>query len=238
MRGAKTLVLLIVSAALISGALGAPQTAEAAPGLVTVRVTIDRVSAVDCFEGTLFGACLGEADFYAVASIDGFEFPETDDVEDENNADPNPDWVFERQVDLTHSPAAVSIEIREDDGFLRFGDGHADIDPTNGGDPFNLELQVTLSPQCSVTGDATLTTAQCGTIVASTGTADNNKARIFYKIEVIDPDTDGDWLPDSWENGGLDADGNGSHRRRPAGNGGKPAAKGSLPRDRLPRRRR
>jgi len=189
MRRLLSLGLLVVVAGLLAGMLAAP-AAKAAPGLVTVRVTIDKVSAGDCFEGTFLGACLGAADFYSIVSIDGSEFPATGAIDDENNADPNPDWVFEKQVDITRGPATVTIEIRDEDGGLRFGDDHADIDPTNGGNTYNLDLLVRLSPACEVTGDATLSTQQCGTIVASTGTADNNKARVFYKIEVIDPDAE------------------------------------------------
>ena len=207
-RGARLhgLALLVAVAGLAAIPLGSPPAAKAAPSLVTVRVTIGKVEAQDCFEGTFLGGCLGDPDFYAVVAIGDMEFPRTDAIDDQGTADPNPDWVFERQVDPTSGTVGVAIGIFEEDGGLRFNDDHADIDPTNGGDPFNLDLQVVTSPFCSVVGDATLTTDQCGTIRTSTGTADNRKARIFYKIEVIDPDSDGDWLPDSWENGGLNAD--------------------------------
>ena len=201
---------LVACLGLVLGLFGATVPVAAAQATVTVRVTIDRVSAVDCFEGTLLGGCLGAADFYGVVSIDGVELPPSSAIDDENNADPDPDWVFERQVDVGRGTIPVSIGIYEEDGGFRLGDDHADIDPTNGGDTSNLDLSVRLAPLCRVSGDATLTTEQCGTVVNSTGTADNEKARVFYKIEVIDPDTDGDWLPDSWEIAGLDADGNGT----------------------------
>ena len=45
-------------------------------------------------------------------------------------------------------------------------------------------------------------------------------------------DTDGDALPDLWEEDGVDADGDGDDRPRPAGDGRRPAAQGHLPRDR------
>src|SRR5690349_10293312 len=105
-----TLIVLVAAAAVVAAALAA-SPAAAAPGLVTVRVTIDKVDAIDCFEGTFLGACLGAADFYAIVGIDGTELPRTGAIDDQNNADPNPDWVFEQQVDVTHGTIPVSIEI-------------------------------------------------------------------------------------------------------------------------------
>lgn len=201
---------ILVSVALGVSVVALPAPTLAATGTVTVRVTIDKVSALDCFEGSTPFGCAGSADFYSVVTIDGVELPASSPIDDQNNADPNPDWVFERAVDATKGSVPVSIAIYDEDGAFRLGDDHADIDPTNGGDTSNLDLTVRVAPVCQVSGDATLAPDQCGKLVSSSGTADNNKARVFYEIEVIDPDTDGDWLPDSWETFGLDADGNGT----------------------------
>jgi uncharacterized repeat protein (TIGR01451 family) len=212
MRRARVLPLLLALAVAVPAALVAlvatPRAASAAPQNVTVRVTVDKISAIDCFEGTdpLFGNCLGAADFYAIVTVDGNELPRQGPIADQNNADPDPDWVFDRSVDVTRGRVPVSIEVRDDDGGLRFGDDHADIDSTNGGDPFNLDFQVNLAP-CAVSGDGS---PQCERFTSSAGTADNHKARIFYKVEVLDSDNDNDSLPDGWETRGLDTNGDGA----------------------------
>jgi uncharacterized repeat protein (TIGR01451 family) len=197
---------LALAAALLFSLLALAPAAQAAP-FVTVRVTIDKVSAIDCFEGTvpITGGCTGAADFYPVVNIDGRE-QTAKPIIDQNNADPDPDWVFDQTVDVTKGHAPASIEIREEDGGFRLGDEQADIDPVNGGDTANLEFDVNLAP-CALTGDVT---ARCGKATSSAGTAPNRKARIFYTVDVIEPDLDGDDLPDSWENRGLDTDGDGT----------------------------
>ena len=55
----------------------------------------------------------------------------------------------------------------------------------------------------AVSGDATI---KCAKFTSSAGTASSKKARVFYKVEVIEADTDGDALPDSWETRGLDTE--------------------------------
>jgi uncharacterized repeat protein (TIGR01451 family) len=209
MRGLRRLLTLSASAALLVPAFGAPPPAVAVPGLVTVRVTIDKVSAIDCFEGTIAGECMGRADFYAVVTIDGAELPQSETIDDENNADPSPDWVFERAIDIARGTIPVSIQVYDEDGGLRYDDDQADVSPVGGGDDLNIDLAVRLQPVCEVSGDVTLAADQCGSLVTTDGDAGEERARLFWRIEVIDPDTDGDWLPDSWENGGLDADGDG-----------------------------
>ena len=46
-----------------------PPISVAAASPVTVRVTVEEVRALECFEGTAFGACLGSADFYAYVGL-------------------------------------------------------------------------------------------------------------------------------------------------------------------------
>jgi uncharacterized repeat protein (TIGR01451 family) len=210
MRGFGRLAALSASAALIILSVGAPAPAVAAPGIVTVRVTIEKVDAIDCFEGTTVFGCSGEADFYSVVTIDGAEFPQSETIDDENNADPNPDWVFERQIDIARGTIPVSIQIYDEDGGLRFNDDQADVSPVQGGDDLNLDIAVRLAPVCAVSGDVTLAPEECGHQVATDGDADEERARLFWRIEVIDQDADGDWLPDSWETSGLDSDGDGT----------------------------
>lgn len=186
--------------------LAVTPAAQASP-FVTVRVTIDKVSAIDCFEGTvpITGGCSGAADFYPNVWIDGHK-QTRGEIADRNNADPDPDWGFDQTVSVTKGKVPVTIEIRDDDDTFRLGDDHADIDPVNGHDTSNLDFDVNLAP-CVLSGD---TSVRCGKATSSAGTADNNKARIFYTVDVIDADLDGDALPDSWESRGLDTDGNGS----------------------------
>jgi uncharacterized repeat protein (TIGR01451 family) len=172
----------------------------------TIRVTVDAINAIDCFDETVGLGC-GDADFYFVVGINGDEQTSTR-INDDNTADWNPDAVFEKVVPIPSGPVPVFIDVRDFDSGLRFDDAHADIDPTNGGDTFNLDLSVQVAPACSATGDATIPVEQCGKFQASTGTANDDKASIRYKIEVIASDPDGDWLPDFWEIGGLDSDGN------------------------------
>lgn len=196
---------LAFAAALVALLAVAP-AAQAAPH-VTVRVTVDKISAIDCFEGTIppTELCTGAADFYTWISIDGDE-EKRGPISDRNNADPDPDWTVQRIVDVAKGKVPVSIEIRDEDGEFRLGDDHADIDPTNGGNTSNLEFDVNLAP-CVLSGD---TSVRCGRATSSAGTAPNYKARIFYTVEVIDHDLDGDDLRDSWETRGLDTDGDGN----------------------------
>ena len=59
----------VVVACLLALSVGS-DTAHAATS-VTVRVTIDKISAIDCFEGEFLGGCTGAADFYSIVTIDG-----------------------------------------------------------------------------------------------------------------------------------------------------------------------
>jgi hypothetical protein len=189
----------------VLAALAFAPAAQAQPG-ITVRVTIDKVEAIDGFEGG------GEADFYSIVSFDGVPGAVQGPIANDNTADPNPDWIFGFGTDAARGRVPLSIEIRDQDGGARLDDDHADIDPTNGGDTFNLELEVNLAVCGSqsvfpavnpVSGDGSI---QCGQFVTSQGTANNNKAKITYKVEVFDGDVDGDFLPNSWEAAGIDAD--------------------------------
>lgn len=155
-----------------------PQPASAVP--MTVRVTIERIRALEGFEGFPGGS----ADFYAVVTIDGQEFdnedtPDSDNQEDDDDISPN--WEFSRAVDHSRGTVPVSIEIRDEDGFLRAGDDLADVDPT-GGSVF--DLSVTLAP-CALTGD--VGGACSSTLVSSgNGNADAN-AELSVRIEVTEP---------------------------------------------------
>jgi len=197
----------LLACAAVVLALFAFAPASAAASFVTVRVTVDKISALDCFEGTVpfTDLCAGAADFYAIVSIDGHE-QKLGPIKDDNNADPPSNWLFDQSVDVERGRVPVSIEVRDEDGEFRLGDDHADIDRTNGGNTSNLDFDVNLAP-CTLAGD---TTAPCDRFTSTSGTAANNKARIFYKVEVIEVDSDDDSLPDSWETRGLDTNGDGA----------------------------
>ena len=225
---------IAVLVAVLAAAFAFAPAAQAQPDL-TVRVTIDTVEAKDGFEGG------GDADFDSNVGFDGNEGPRQGPINDDDTADPNPDWIFGRSVDSAKGRAAISIEVRDKDGGLRLDDDHADIDPTNGGDPFNLELEVNLAvcgsqsvfPNTNpVSGDGNV---KCGQFVESTGTANNNKAKIRYMVEVFDGDVDNDFLPNSWEEPGSTRTTTG--RRSAAAEPGRPfRPQGRLRRGRLPRR--
>jgi hypothetical protein len=106
---------------------------------VKVRVTIERVRALTDFEGG------GEADFYAVVTIDGQEFENKDDAIDDDD-DISPNWEFSRSVDVARGSIPVVIRIFDEDGIFRLDDDEADLieGPARG-----LGLTVTLAP-CNV----------------------------------------------------------------------------------------
>lgn len=146
---------------------------------VTVKVTIERIRALDNFGTDVFPE---DADFYAVVNIDGVEFdnkntPSQDANEDDNDISPN--WEFSRAIDVSRGTIPVTIDIFDEDGFLRGDDDHADLDANSGR---GLELSIPLVP-CSVTGDVAGT---CGTSLVSGGTSDDS-AELTFRIDVVEP---------------------------------------------------
>jgi hypothetical protein len=209
----------------LAAALAFPSAAQAVPGLA-VRVTIDKVETEEFAD---FG--FESPDFYSIVEAG----PITDSsgrqgpIINDSTADPEPDWSFGFGIEAALGRAPITIEIRDDDNGARHFDDHADIDPTNSGDPFNLELEVNFAVCASqtpqdvpsttstrelfpdtnaVSGDASI---KCGEFVWSEGlTGERNKAKIRYKVEVFDGDQDRDSLFNSWETAGIDADNDGT----------------------------
>jgi hypothetical protein len=197
-----TLMVLISAFAVIL-----PQPSVAAASLVTVRVTIEEVRAVECFEGTFLGGCLGSADFYSwvkLGSDDGSQSPTADD-----DNDPSPGWQFQTTVDYNSvSTLPIYIEIRDEDGGLRLGDDLADVNGTPGIDKSVLDLTLHLGQvPCTITGDANGT---CGIDITTQGNGDGDgTAALTFKVDVINtlPDADGDGIPDVWESTGVTLNG-------------------------------
>ena len=155
-----------------------------------LQATIERIVSLSDFDRTctdvpLLGrVCVGSAaDFYAIVTIDGHQ--ETSGVFDDQD-DISPNWKFHKVVDLSKSPLSVTIEVRDQDGLLRFDDDLAHINP-QGGD--NLPLQVipsTLSlSACQITGPIS---GSCGDDLVTRGNVGDD-AEIHFRIEILDTST-------------------------------------------------
>ncbi len=182
-----------------------PPLPAAAATPVTVRVTIKEVRATECFEGTAFGACLGSADFYAFVTLGSDPGSQGPTADDDN--DPRPNWQFQTTVDYSSvTTLPISIEIRDEDGGLRFGDDLADVNGVGGKSVLDLTLQLGQVP-CTITGDANGT---CGIDITTQGNGDaDGNAALTFKVDVINtlPDADGDGIPDDWETNGVTLNG-------------------------------
>lgn len=180
---------------------------SAAPYSDTVRVTIPAVDALTCFDPSVV-VCGSGADFYPIVTIDGQSFGD-DSLQVGDNDHPRPNWQFSKSVDLSRGRIPVSIEIFDSDGLFRGGDDQADLVPGTG---MNVDLQVNLAP-CGLTGSVTTDCTANNTLTDSgvqTTQGDNgDQARIQFKVEVLDTDTDADGLLDGWEVHGLDVNGDG-----------------------------
>ena len=148
----------------IAGTIVAPETAEAGP-TISVKVIIERIRALDDFEGG------GNEDFYACVAINGVEqcnedTPDQDAQEDDEDITPN--WPFSnRNVDAAAGTIPIQIEIRDEDGFLRLDDDHADVTPSGGR---NLNITVDLLT-CAITGDST---GSCDQTIITAGTQEDS----------------------------------------------------------------
>ena len=173
---------LVVFAAMAIGITGlVPLTATPAQALtVDVRVTISQVDALDSFEEP------GDADFYAVTTIDGTERT-SDQCQFEDDDHITPNWEFKKEgIDLSTGSVTVSIEIWDDDDpcdepfSFRGDDDQGDLTPTAGR---TLTFEVDLAP-CAITGGVT---ANCMTNIQSAGTADDDIASIVFQVAVGEP---------------------------------------------------
>jgi hypothetical protein len=228
---ARLLVLAILLAGLLA-ALPVARVRANAPvsGNVTVRVTIEKVSSTVCFDPTGLG-CGSEADFYPVVdflpgSVCTPVAPATTDgdvpggcrapaVIDKNSipspGSSVPPWQFDATVDYGQvASLPLSIKIFDEDGGLRFGDDVADISPLGGSSGLALQVDLTTTP-CTILGAGGGPCSQ-GITVQGNGDPDYD-ATMVYRVDVLNPlvDTDGDGIPDDWEQNGvsIDPDGDG-----------------------------
>ena len=193
-------------AVLVAGSqqLAFAPAAQAQPDL-TVRVTIDKVDAVDGFEGG------GAADFYASSRIDGGPESVQGPVTDDNTADPDPDWMHGRSVDAARGRVPLSIEIRDRrrpsprrrPRRHRPDERRRSLQPRARGQPRGVREPDLLLRRNAVSGDGD---EQCGQFARPRGRPAATRPGSRYKIEVFEGDLDGDFLPDSWEAAGIDAD--------------------------------
>ena len=162
-----------VLGAIVATTVVAPRRAEAGP-TISVKVIIERIRALDDFEGG------GNEDFYACVAINGVEHcnedtPDQDAFEDQEDISPN--WPFSnRDVDSAAGSIPIQIEIRDEDGFLRLGDDHADVTPSGGR---NLNITVDLAT-CAITGDST---GSCDQTIITAGTQEDS-AELRFRVEV------------------------------------------------------
>ena len=140
---------------------------------ISVKVILERIRALDDFEGG------GNEDFYACVAINGVgsatRTPDQDAQEDDEDITPN--WPFSnRNVDAAVGTIPIQVEIRDEDGFLRLDDDHADVTPSSGR---NLNITLDLLT-CTITGDAT---GSCDQTIITAGTQENS-AELRFRIEV------------------------------------------------------
>ena len=172
---------LVLLAVLLAQTMGTG-TARAQVNVV-VRVTIERVLALDCVDELEPGCdpIYGEADFYAVVWIDGTEYdnkPANDPWEQQDDISPN--WQFSLPVDVARGSIPVGIRIYDEDGLLRGDDDPVDVSPIDGR---RVDMDVNLAP-CSVSGELS---GSCGTTLISEGTSGDDDATIWFKIVVEEP---------------------------------------------------
>jgi hypothetical protein len=178
---------------------------DAAPAsAVNVRLTIDAVDAIDCFDATLGFGC-GDADFYPVVHVNGGPEQVGPEVTDDNNPRPA-DWRFESGSIpyAAGSVVPITIDIYDSDGGLRFDDDHADISPTDGTRQLAVAVTIGAVP-CVVDLPVGANDATCGQTAKAWGFEGGEGAEIRFRVDVLNlsPDADGDGLADDWETSGV-----------------------------------
>jgi hypothetical protein len=179
-RAKAILAVLLFAASLATGAMAGTVRAEDLD--VVVRITIERIRALDDFEGG------GSEDFYAVINIDGEEQENKDTPQQdafENDEDISPMWEFSRTVPLSRGTIPVVIGIWDEDGGLRLDDDQADITPTAGR---VLVLSLDLGA-CAVGAAGAISgglTGDCETSLVTAGTQDE-RAELTFRIATDEP---------------------------------------------------
>ncbi len=199
------LAVLALVLALLGSGLRPARVSAATP--VTVRLTIQRVLSVDCFEGTVFDGCLGAPDFYAKASINGGPLVATAAADDDFN--PSPNWQFQTSIDWDATASLpIHIELWDEDGAARLGDDRADISPLGGATDLDLTLRLGRVP-CTFDGSGVTGTCGVAADVTGQGGDGDGTARVIFRVDVINnlADADGDGLPDGWEQNGVTLNG-------------------------------
>jgi len=159
--------------------------AEAAPE-VTIKVTIQRIKGLDCFEELLWG-CHSAPDFYAKITIDNVLVFTSSTVN--NRSDLSPNWVGTRLVtNLARASIPVTVDVYDSDVG---DDDHADLTPS-AGRQLDLSLDIwrcvpypagSPNPSNGVAGDVI---GDCGEVLTTRGTSDD-RAQIWFKVEMLMP---------------------------------------------------
>jgi hypothetical protein len=171
---------------------------------VVVRLTIDAVDIINCFDEVLGIGC-GNADFYPVVRVNGEAEQDGPTIDDDNH--PRPDnWIFESGpiAYVAGTVVPIVVDIYDSDGFLRFDDDHADISPTDGTRQLAMNVELGTVP-CVVDVPTGATDGFCGQAVETWGFEGGEGAQITFRVDVLhqSTDTDGDALADTWESGGV-----------------------------------
>ena len=201
--------ILLAAVALGVFASGARPARVGAATPVTVRVTIERVIGLFCFDDDeVFGGCGSPPDFFANVSINGGPLAGTGAIDDA--ADITPNWQFSANVDWDTTPTVpIRIEIRDDDGGLRGDADVADISPLSGNADLVLTLRLGQVP-CTFDGSGVIGgTCSLAADVTGAGSDGEALARIIFRVEVLNQmaDGDGDGIPDTWEQSGTSLNG-------------------------------
>ncbi len=170
---------LLVALALAAPALGPPTLASPQQNEVVVRVTIERVRALDCMDGPGEPGdwLCDEADFYAQVNLHDVE-QRTPSVESD---DTRPNWEVSARLPLDLGSIPLTLAIYDADGGLRGDDDHADILDGPGRD-----LQLTLDlATCAISGHLT---GACETQLTSSGDdGGDEEVQVWFRVEVVRP---------------------------------------------------
>lgn len=182
LRNILPLILLVLLVCIPLALIPRLAHAEGNP-LVEVRLVIEQVTALDCFDEVvdiIITICEGDPDFYAKVSLGEEHFPETKEFD--NQVDISPDWQFTKTASFDDREMAIAIRIRDDDAGPLNDDDEADL--VAGGDR-KLDVIVNFEAclagnQSAITGDVI---GHCAISLVSEGNGSDN-ARIRFRIEV------------------------------------------------------